>query len=127
MNRTKLEQWIETVEGIPHLTRENLQDLQLRRLNETLARLPKSQGLPRQLSSLEALACLPFTTPQMLSEHPGRYLATSQAQVSRVISGATSGTTGPAKRVFYTEGDCQNTVGFFAAGISEMLSPGKNA
>lgn len=125
MNRTKLEQWIKTVEGIPYLTRENLQELQLRRLNETLARLQKSQGLPREVSSLEALSCLPFTTPQMLSEHPGRYLATSQAQVSRVISGATSGTTGPAKRVFYTEGDCQNTVGFFAAGISEMLSPGE--
>ena len=125
MNRTKLEQWIERVEGIPHLTRENLQDLQLRRLNETLTRLPKSQGLPRWVSSLEELSSLPFTTPQMLSEHPGRYLATSQAQVSRVISGATSGTTGPAKRVFYTEGDCQHTVGFFAAGISEMLSPGE--
>ena len=107
------------------MTRENLQDLQLRRLNETLARLPKNQGLPREVSSLEALSCLPFTTPQMLSEHPGRYLAISQAQVSRVISGATSGTTGPAKRVFYTEGDCQHTVGFFAAGISEMLSPGE--
>lgn len=107
------------------MTRENLQELQLRRLNETLARLPKSQGLPRWVSSLEELSSLPFTTPQMLSEHPGRYLATSQAQVSRVISGATSGTTGPAKRVFYTEGDCQHTVGFFAAGISEMLSPGE--
>lgn len=125
MNRTKLEQWIERVEGIPYLTRENLQDLQLRRLNETLARLPKSQGLPREVSSLDALSCLPFTTPQMLSEHPVRYLATSQAQVSRVISGATSGTTGPAKRVFYTAADCQHTVGFFAAGISEMLSPGE--
>lgn len=125
MNRTKLEQWIERVEGIPHLTRENLQELQLRRLNETLARLPKSQGLPRQVSSLDALSCLPFTTPRMLSEDPGRYLATSQAQVSRVISGATSGTTGPAKRVFYTAADCQHTVGFFAAGISEMLSPGE--
>ena len=125
MDRTKLEQWIETVEGIPHLSRENLQELQLRRLNETLARLPKSQGLPREVPSLDALSELPFTTPQMLSEHPGRYLAISQAQVSRVISGATSGTTGPAKRVFYTEEDCQNTVGFFAAGISEMLSPGE--
>ena len=125
MNRTKLEQWIERVEGIPHLTRENLQDLQLRRLNETLARLPKSQGLPRQVLSLDALSCLPFTTPQMLSDNPGRYLATSQAQVSRVISGATSGTTGPAKRVFYTAADCQHTVGFFAAGISEMLLPGE--
>ena len=107
------------------MTRENLHDLQLHRLNETLGRLPESQGLPRQVSSLENLSDLPFTTPQMLSDNPGRYLATSQAQVSRVISGATSGTTGPAKRVFYTAADCQHTVGFFAAGISEMLSPGE--
>jgi phenylacetate-coenzyme A ligase PaaK-like adenylate-forming protein len=42
-----------------------------------------------------------------------------------VISGATSGTTGPAKRVFYTETDTAHTVGFFAAGISEMLSAGE--
>ena len=61
MNRTKLEQWIETVEGIPHLSRENLQELQLRRLNETLGRLPKSQGLPREVPSLDALPEFPFT------------------------------------------------------------------
>lgn len=34
-------------------------------------------------------------------------------------------TTGPAKRVFYTEADTEHTIGFFAAGISEMLAPGQ--
>ena len=68
---------------------------------------------------------LPFTTARMLSEHPGKFLLTSQSEVSHVISGATSGTTGNAKRVFYTEADTEHTAGFFAAGISEMLSPGE--
>ena len=44
MKRTNLDQWIETLEGIPGLTRENLEALQLRRLNETLARLKDRGG-----------------------------------------------------------------------------------
>ena len=71
------------------------------------------------------LQTLPFTTPEMLSANPGKFLLTSQSEVSRVISGATSGTTGAAKRVFYTERDTDNTIGFFAAGISEMLAAGE--
>lgn len=129
MKRTNLENWIETTEGLPRLTREGLDELQLRRLNETLARLKARGGFykdyPEKLESLSDLRKLPFTTAQMLSAHPGKFLLTSQSEVSRVISGATSGTTGPAKRVFYTAKDTEHTVGFFAAGISEMLSPGE--
>ena len=129
MNRTKLEYWIESIEGIPHLTREALEELQLRRLNETLARVKARDGFyreyPERLESLADLKKLPFTTAADLSAHPGQFLLTSQSEVSRVISGATSGTTGPAKRVFYTEADTEHTVGFFAAGISEMLSAGE--
>lgn len=129
MRRTNLENWIETIEALPHLTREGLEELQLRRLNETLARLKDRGGFyreyPESLVSLSDLQKLPFTIPQMLSEAPGRFLMTSQSEVNRVISGATSGTTGPAKRVFYTAEDTAHTVGFFAAGISEMLSAGE--
>ena len=129
MKRTNLDSWIETTEGIPHLTRENLEQLQLRRLNEVLKRLKDRGGIyqdyPDRLESLSQLQTLPFTTAQMLSEHPGRFLVTSQAEVSRVISGATSGTTGPAKRVFYTHADTEHTIGLFTAGISEMLTAGE--
>lgn len=129
MKRTKLENWIETLEALPELTREGLESLQLKRLNETLARLKARGGFyrdyPESVDSLVDLQKLPFTTAQMLSENPGKFLLTSQSEVSRVISGATSGTTGPAKRVFYTDSDTEHTVGFFAAGISEMLSPGE--
>ena len=126
MERTRLEQWICETEGLPELTREALEQLQLRRLNGLLARMhERNPRYPVQLSSLSELQNLPFTTPEMLSAHPGRFLATSQSEIQRVISGATSGTTGPAKRVFYTAADTAHTVGFFTAGISEMLSAGE--
>ncbi len=129
MKKTKLDSWIMELEALPALTREGLDGLQLRRLNETLKRVKARGGfyrdLPEHLDSLEQLRELPFTTAQMLSEHPGKFLLTSQSEISRVISGATSGTTGPAKRVFYTQLDTDHTVGFFAAGISEMLSAGE--
>ena len=129
MKRTNLENWIEKTEAIPRLTRKALEDLQLRRLNETLARLKARGGFykdyPEKLDALSDLQTLPFTTAEDLSNYPGKFLLTSQSEVSRVISGATSGTTGPAKRMFYTEADTEHTVGFFAAGISEMLSPGE--
>ena len=129
MRRTNLEKWIEHVESLPELTREGLEALQLQRLNETLKRLKDRGGFygdyPGKLDSLEQLRMLPFTTAEDLSAWPGKFLLTSQSEVSRVISGATSGTTGPAKRVFYTETDTRHTVGFFAAGISEMLTEGE--
>ena len=129
MKRTNLENWIETTEALPELSREGLEGLQLRRLNETLVRLKEREGFyrdyPSKLDSLSDLHELPFTTAADLSAHPGQFLLTSQSEVSRVISGATSGTTGPAKRVFYTAKDTEHTVGFFAAGISEMLSEGE--
>ena len=129
MKRTRLDNWICETESLPELTREGLDALQLRRLNETLSRLKARGGIyagyPEGLYSLGQLETLPFTTPAMLGKNPGAFLLTSQSEVSRVISGATSGTTGPAKRVFYTQRDTEHTVGFFAAGIGEMLSPGE--
>lgn len=129
MKRTNLENWIETIEALPKLTREGLEELQLKRLNETLAKLKARGGFykdyPDKLDSLSDLQKLPFTTAADLSACPGKFLLTSQSEVSRVISGSTSGTTGPAKRVFYTANDTEHTVGFFAAGISEMLSAGE--
>ena len=129
MKRTNLDAWIERIEGIDHLTREKLEALQLRRLNELLDRAREAKGhyasLPEKLGCLAELKELPFTTSEMIAENPGRYLLTSQSDVNRVISGATSGTMGPAKRVFYTENDTAHTVGLFEAGIGEMLAPGE--
>ena len=126
MKKTKLENWISQIEGLPVLDREALESLQLKRLNALLEKVhERDSSYPSTLSSLKELESLPFTTAQMLADKPGRYLRVSQSEVSRVISGATSGTTGLSKRVFYTETDMEHTVNFFAAGISEMLSDGE--
>ena len=129
MKKTNLENWICETEALPELTREGLETLQLKRLNEMLSRLVQQNrfyvNLPTRLECLRDLQTLPFTTAEDISAQPGKFLLTSQSDVSRVISGATSGTTGPAKRVFYTDMDTEHTVGFFAAGISEMLSQGE--
>jgi len=129
MKKTALEKWIMEVEKLPELNRELLEKLQLERLNSTLQLLVQRGGIyadyPSGLHSLDELGSLPFTTAQMLADKPGGFLRVSQAEVSRVISGATSGTTGLSKRVFYTDTDMEHTVNFFAAGISEMLSAGE--
>lgn len=129
MRKTRLDSWIAEIEALPELTREGLESLQLQRLNETLTRLKARDGFykdyPEKLESLKDLQTLPFTTAADLSAHPGKFLLTSQSEVSRVISGATSGTTGPAKRVFYTARDTEHTIGLFTAGIGEMLNPGE--
>lgn len=129
MRKTRLENWICEVEGLSALDRETLEDIQLLRLNELLAREKARggfyKGLPERLSGLDELRRLPFTTPEQLAENAPGLLLTSQAEVSRIISGATSGTTGPSKRIFYTERDIAHTVGFFAAGIGEFVSPGE--
>ena len=76
MRLTRLEPWICEVEGIPRLDRETLECIQLRRLNELLAREKKRggfyRGLPERLGSLDGLRDLPFTTPEQLAENrPG--------------------------------------------------------
>ena len=129
MKKSNLDNWIIQTESLPELTRMGLENLQLRRLNQTLSRTKRRGGIyaqyPDHIESLQDLQALPFTTAQMLSAGAGNFLLCSQSQVSRVISDSTSGTSGPAKRVFYTQNDLEHTVGFFAAGIGEMLRPGE--
>ena len=128
MKKTALEKWICQLEGLSELTRNGLEELQLQRLNELLAKEKARggfyKGLPGRLDSLSDLSSLPFTTAEDLAANCQGLLLTSLGEVRRIISGATSGTTGPAKRVFYTQRDLAHTVGFFAAGISEFVRSG---
>ena len=63
MRKTKLENWIQEVEGLPVLDREALDALQLKKLNETLKRLhDMGKAYPESVKSLKELENLPFTT-----------------------------------------------------------------
>ena len=69
MRKTKLENWIQEIEGLPVLDREALDALQLKRLNKTLKRLhDMGKAYPASVKSLKELETLPFTTAEMLSE-----------------------------------------------------------
>lgn len=127
MNRSHIDDYIMAVEGLRTLDRQNLEALQLQKLNAMLQRM-RAHGethLLTRVETLEALAALPFTTAKDLATSPSRFLLTSQREIARIITDRTSGTTAAAKRVFYTEEDVQNTIDFFAAGISEMAQPGE--
>ena len=128
MTRSRIDELIKMQEGLPEVTRQSLEALQLKKLNAVLqrekARNGFYKGLPDHLDSLEELAGLPFTTDEDLAQNAPGMLLCSQGEIQRVLSDATSGTTGAAKRVFYTEGDCRHTVELFMAGLGELVFPG---
>ncbi len=70
-----------------------------------------------------------------VSPGPASSSSTSSAAARSLISGATSGTrplfsdatsgtTSAPKRVFYTEGDLENTIRLYEAGLGELIFPG---
>ena len=128
MQRTRLEALMRQQEHMASMSRADIEAMQLRRLNALLQREHDRQGfyrgLPASVRSLEELAALPFTTADELAAHGGKMLLTSQSAVQRVITERTSGTTGAAKRIFYTAGDLERTVQLFAAGLGELIFPG---
>ena len=128
MNRSRIDEMICYQEGIPSVTRSLLKEIQLNKLNDLLAREKSRAGfyanLPERLSSLEELSSLPFTTEEDLAKNAGRLLLVSQSDIQRILSDATSGTTGLPKRVFYTLQDCRNTIELYKAGLGELIFPG---
>lgn len=128
MKRSRIDEYILKQEGLTTLTRQDIARLQQQKLNDLLDRQKQRQGfyksLPPHLDSLTQLSQLPFTTEQDLAAHGPGLLLKSQRHIQRVLSDATSGTTGAPKRVFYTREDCERTVAFFAAGLGEFVYPG---
>ncbi len=108
--------------------RETIRAIQLKKLNRLLARENERGGfyrnLPERLRSLDEISFLPFTTEEDLARNAGAMMLCSQARIQRILSDATSGTTGAAKRVFYTEDDIENTVQLYEAGLGELIFPG---
>ena len=128
MQKSRIDNYILKAEALPSVTRESLDLLQLEKLNAVLKR-EKARGgfyknLPAHLNSLAELQTLPFTTEEDLAHNAPGLLLCSQAEIRRILSDATSGTTGAAKRVFYTEGDLAGTTELFAAGLGELVFPG---
>lgn len=128
MRRSRIDGLLRAQEGMERIDRESIEAMQLEKLNALLSREKERagfyMGLPARLHALEELSALPFTTEEELARRGGSMLLLSTGEVERVLSDATSGTTGSAKRVFYTEGDLKNTVALFEAGLGELVFPG---
>lgn len=68
---------------------------------------------------------IPFTTAEDLRNNPENFLCVSQDEVARAVTLASSGSSGPPKRLFFTAGDLERTIEFFQYGMSPMLKEGE--
>ena len=76
MTRSRIDRLIMMQEGLPEVTRQSLDKLQLKKLNRVLEREKARdgfyRGLPGRLESLDELTILPFTTEEDLARNaPG--------------------------------------------------------
>ncbi|MDR2054398.1 MAG: AMP-binding protein [Desulfovibrio sp.] len=80
-------------------------------------------GRDTGLARPEDLRRLPFTEAGHLRDWR-KFLCVSHSRVRRVVSLNTSGTTGPPKRLAFSENDLAATRNFFRVGLSELTGPG---
>ncbi len=135
--KTPLENWIQrkiSKEKYPvPLTRSSLEAYQLQKLRETLLYACENSPFYRHLlrdagagsvRRIEDIARLPLTTSDNLKNYPLRFLCVSQSSIERCVTLQSSGTTGPAKRLFFTREDLEHTLDFFHHGMSTLVKPG---
>jgi phenylacetate-CoA ligase len=116
------------------LDRSAIENYQLSRLRQTIRyafenssfyrRSFHENGIsPDEARKLNDLTTLPFTEPSQLAESPYRFLCLSQAEVAHACTFVTSGTTGPQKKIFWTQNDLDRIVDFMSAGIGVVAEP----
>ena len=72
---------------------------------------------PGEIHSLADLSKLPLTEPADLAEKPLSFLCIPVGDAVRAITFTSSGTTGPQKRIFFSEKDIEVMIDFMAAGM----------
>jgi phenylacetate-CoA ligase len=70
-----------------------------------------------QINTFEDFRGLPLTSPEDFAENPYHFVCVSLADVERVTTFTSSGTTGPEKRIFFTKEDLECMTDFMAVGI----------
>jgi len=115
------------------ITRSDLENFQLFQLRNTLQyvydkslfyrELFNKKGIePGEVQSLADLAKLPLTAPEELADKPLRFLCVPLGDVTRVITFTSSGTTGPQKRIFFSEKDVEVITDFMGAGMNVVAT-----
>jgi phenylacetate-coenzyme A ligase PaaK-like adenylate-forming protein len=131
---TPLDAWISRSIGVlGPLVSKGLAAYQLARLRETIRwareRSPfyakRLRGVEVDaVDSREALASLPFTTSEDVAREAPRMLCVSQGAVARVVTLESSGTSGAPKRLFFSGGDLERALDFFAHGVATFAGQG---
>lgn len=135
MNKAPLEEWMAGRMGIGKgtLTRETIRRYQLQHLQQTLSWACQYSPFYRErlsdvaaagLQRLADITSLPFTTADQIRQEGLKMLCVSQGDISRVVTLESSGTTGPAKRLYFTPEDQEMTIQFFQHGMAALAEPG---
>lgn len=132
-----LHDWLREVTGFPvqALSRSWLETYQLGLLKQQLTFAKAYSPFysrhyagykPQQLESLDDFATWPLTYPIDLKQSNDDFLCTSPSKVWRVITMRTSGTTGPPKRLFFSEADLERTARYFHYSLKLLACDCRN-
>lgn len=137
MTKTMYEKWMENKilkeTGKEVLSSDVLKMYQLSEIKKTINIAKKSKFYNNILKNInselinnfEDFKKIPFTTSEDLSNNSKSFLCTSIDKISRIVTINTSGTTGKAKRIFFTENDLKATIEFFRYGMLNLVEPGQ--
>ncbi len=136
MTRCPLDIWTARHLGLGDrpLTRADLDRYHGQALQRLLAYCQRHSALYRRkwagqdtaaLRSVEDLQRLPCTEEDELRHQGGDLLCVSQDAVARIVTLQSSGSTGPAKRLYFTEADLERTRDFFHHGMLHLIKPGQ--
>jgi phenylacetate-CoA ligase len=121
--------------GTDALTRSDVERYHLYKLQTTLqyaaqnssfyrGLFQKAGVMPEDIHTLADIEKFPLTEPEQVAASPFRFSCLSQSEIARIHNFVTSGTTGPRKKIFWTQGDLDRIVRFMAAGIGTVAGSG---
>lgn len=133
----QIQDWVAERTGLGRqLTVQSLQLWQLDRLKTILeyarrhskfyAERLRGIGVEK-LATLSDMQSIPFTWPEDIVHAPKAFICVPQRDIARIITLTTSGSLGVSKRIYFTAGDLERTVDFFAHGMSAMVRRGQTA
>ncbi len=118
---------------IDDVTRADIDRYHLFQLRKTLAYAYEKSAFYRSLfdqsglkvdeiRSLADISRIPFTSPADVARHHYQIACVPLGDITRITTFTSSGTTGPQKRVFFTEGDIERIVEFMEMGMRTVTT-----
>jgi phenylacetate-CoA ligase len=117
------------------VTRSDIEFYQLSKLREIISYAYENSNFYRKLFdnsgirasdiiSLRDIARIPFTNPADLAKQPYDFPCVPLGDIARITTFTSSGTTGPRKRVFFSEKDLDTITDFMAVGMRTVAAKG---